>query len=193
MLDCDRFLSQPMKIIVLSLSITLVSDIAIGQIATNATQTLNLVFSSAIDINFNTNSSAIGLGTSVPLGTINNYANDADSAEQILKVQSNKSFIVTAKTNNISYTYNKATIAQHVNPYTGILSIIVSANNIGSAITTPFSPAVYKTLSYTNQNIIKDAIKCGSQTYNIKYKISPEYICTDVAHTVNVLYTATQQ
>ncbi len=163
-----------------------------AQVASTATQTVNLNLSNAIELTFTGSNSATGAAVNLAFNTVNDYANGVASSAQELKVRSNKKFGVTVKTNNASFSYTGTTSPAPVMPVSGVLALKVSANATGGTIATPFSASAYNGLSNTAANLITNANNGGNQTFSVMYNATPGFAYPAGTYTVDVVYTATQ-
>ena len=157
----------------------------------SASQTAKLVMSNAIEITFN--GSAEGADVSIPFTTVNDYANGVESGAQELKVRSNKNFSVAVKASSDKFNYVGTTSPAPSMPVSGVLGVLVSSNNTGGTIATPFSGTAYSTLTKDNQNLISAGRNGGNQTFAVKYKATPGFAYPAGTYSVDVVYTATQQ
>ena len=161
--------------------------------SSSASQTVNLALSNAIEITFTGNSNAKGSDVTIPFNTVNDYANGVESDDQKLKVRSNKDFSVAVKTSAANFSYSGNTTPAPVMPISNILNLMVSANNTGGTVKSPFSTTQYASLSNTDQELISDGSRGGNQTFAIKYKATPGFAYPAGTYSVDVVYTATQQ
>ena len=182
-----------MKKIVLFAAILSCITVAVkAQVASTATQTVNLNLSNAIELTFTGSTTATGAAVNLAFNTVNDYANGVISGAQELKVRSNKKFGVTVKTNNANFSYTGSTTPAPVMPVSGVLALKVSANATGGAIASPFSASAYSTLSATAANLITNANNGGNQTFSVMYEATPGFTYPAGTYTVDVVYTATQ-
>ncbi|OSZ81906.1 hypothetical protein CAP35_01140 [Chitinophagaceae bacterium IBVUCB1] len=160
--------------------------------SSTATQTVNLNLSNAIELTFTGSGTATGAAVNLAFNTVNDYANGVASAEQTLRVRSNRRFGVTVRTNNANFTYTGAVTPAPVMPVTGVLDLRVPANGTGGTIASPFSASSYADLSNTAQNLLSNCANGGNQTFNIQYNATPGFAYPAGTYTVDVVYTATQ-
>ncbi len=163
-----------------------------AQVASTATQTVNLNLSNAIELTFTGSTTATGAAVNLAFNTVNDYANGVSSSNQGLKVRSNKKFGVTVKTNNANFSYTGTTTPAPVMPVNGVLALKVSANGTGGTIASPFSATAYRTLSSTAANLISNGNNGGNQTFSVIYNATPGFAYPAGTYTVDVVYTATQ-
>lgn len=159
----------------------------------SASQTAKLSLSNALEITFTGNNSTEGADVTLPFTTVNNYANGVESSAQELKVRSNKNFTVQVKTSSDKFTYAGNTTPAPSMPVSGVLGVMVSANNTDGTIAAPFTNNSYSTLTKDNQNLITAGKRGGNQTFAVKYKATPGFAYPAGSYTVDVVYTATQQ
>lgn len=164
-----------------------------SNVKSSASQTVKLELSNAIEITFVGNNSANGSDVTIPFNGVNDYANGVESNDQLLKVRSNKDFCVAVKTNAANFSYSGSTNPAPVMPVSNVLNLLVSSNNTGGTISNPFSAASYATLSDSDQELIKDGIRGGNQSFGIKYKATPGFAYPAGSYAVDVVYTATQK
>jgi hypothetical protein len=182
-----------MKKIVLFAAILSCITVAVkAQVASTATQTVNLNLSNAIELTFTGSGTATGAAVNLAFNTVNDYANGVQSSAQELKVRSNKKFGVTVRTNNTNFSYTGTTTPAPVMPVSGVLALKVSANATGGTIASPFSASAYSGLSNTAANLITNANNGGNQTFSVMYEATPGFAYPAGTYTVDVVYTATQ-
>ena len=160
--------------------------------SSSASQTVNLALSNAIEITFTGTGNATGSDVTIAFSTVNDYANGVESGAQELKVRSNKDFTVAVKANAANFTYTGSTTPAPTMPVNGVLGVMVSANNTGGSIASPFSNSAYATLSNSNQDLITSGDRGGNQTFSVKYKATPGFAYPAGNYAVDVVYTATQ-
>ncbi len=175
-----------------TISIAATAQTQSNQTAT-ASQTVKLVLSNAIEITFTGNSSATGADVNIPFTSVNDYANGVESAEQELKVRSNKDFYVRVKTGSNKFSYTGNTTPAPQMPVKNVLNLKVTANNTGGSIASPFSSNNYATLKNNSQSLLTNCDRGGDQTFKIKYKATPGFAYPAGTYSVDVIYTATQQ
>lgn len=158
----------------------------------NASQTVNLNLSNAIEITFTGTGNSEGADVNIPFNSVNDYANGVESNEQELRVRSNKDFSVAVKTNASDFTYTGSTTPAPVMPVSGVLALEVSKNNTGGSIASPFSGNGYATLTSADQELISKGDRGGNQRFAVKYKATPGFAYPAGTYTVDVVYTATQ-
>jgi len=161
-----------------------------AQVASTATQTVNLNLSNAIELTFTGSGTATGAAVNLAFNTVNDYANGVQSSAQELKVRSNKKFGVTVKSNATSFSYVGSTTPAPVMPVSGVLGLKVSANGTGGTIAGTF--AGFTSLSSSAANLISNANNGGNQTFSVMYNATPGFTYPAGTYTVDVVYTATQ-
>ncbi|MFN4247620.1 MAG: hypothetical protein ACK4EY_07840 [Flavipsychrobacter sp.] len=181
-----------MKKVIAIAALSFVGIAAKAQVASTATQTVNLNLSNAIELTFTGSNTATGAAVNLAFNTVNDYANGVQSSAQELKVRSNKKFGVTVRTNNTNFSYTGTTTPAPVMPVSGVLALKVSANATGGAIASPFSASAYSGLSNTAANLITNANNGGNQTFSVMYEATPGFAYPAGTYTVDVVYTATQ-
>ena len=160
--------------------------------SSTATQTVNLNLSNAIELTFTGSGSATGAAVNLAFNTVNDYANGVTSANQELRVRSNRRFGVTVRTNNANFTYTGSVTPAPVMPVSGVLGLKVGANSTGGAVASPFSTSAYAGLTSTAQNLITNAANGGNQLFSVSYEAQPGFTYPAGTYTVDVVYTATQ-
>jgi len=163
-----------------------------AQVASTATQTVNLNLSNAIELTFTGSGTATGTAVNLAFNTVNDYANGVTSAAQELKVRSNKKFGVTVKSNNVNFTYTGTTTPAPVMPVASVLDLKVSANGTGGTIASPFSASAYADITSAAQNLLSNCNNGGNQTFSVMYQATPGFAYPAGTYTVDVVYTATQ-
>ncbi|MBN8672179.1 MAG: hypothetical protein J0L80_15960 [Chitinophagales bacterium] len=181
-----------MKKVIAIAALSFVGIAAKAQVASTATQTVNLNLSNAIELTFTGSGTATGAAVNLAFNTVNDYANGVTSSAQELKVRSNKKFGVTVKTNNANFSYTGSTTPAPVMPVAGVLALKVSANATGGAIASPFSASAYNDLSATAANLLTNCNNGGNQTFSVMYEATPGFAYPAGTYTTDVVYTATQ-
>lgn len=179
-----------MKKIIAIITALLLSFIVKAQTTSNtASQQVNLDLTDAIAISFISSSSTTGSTINLNFKNVKNYANGVTSAAQQLKVQSNKNFTVSVKTNSTNFSYTGPTSPAPVMPI-NILSLEVIANATGGTVASPFNK--FGSLSSGSQNLITNCTYGGNKTFVVKYKATPGFSYPAGTYTTTVVYTATQ-
>ncbi len=160
--------------------------------SSTATQTVNLNLSNAIELTFTGSGSATGAAVNLAFNTVNDYANGVTSANQELRVRSNRRFGVTVRTNNANFTYTGTVSPAPVMPVSGVLGLKVGSNSTGGAIASPFSTTAYAGLTSAAQNLLTNANNGGNQLFSVSYEAQPGFTYPAGTYTVDVVYTATQ-
>ncbi len=181
-----------MKKVIAIAALTIVGFASKAQVASTATQTVNLNLSNAIELTFTGNNTATGAAVNLAFNTVNDYANGVSSANQELKVRSNKKFGVTVKSNAANFTYTGTTSPAPVMPVTGVLDLRVPVNGTGGTIASPFSATTYSDLTATAQSLLTNCNNGGNQTFSIQYNPTPGFAYPAGTYTVDIVYTATQ-
>jgi len=179
-----------MKKVIAIIALAVTGFAAKAQVASTATQTVNLNLSNAIELTFTGSGTATGAAVNLAFNTVNDYANGVESAAQELKIRSNKKFGVTVKTNNTNFSYTGSTTPAPVMPVSGVLSLKVNTNSTGGTVAGTF--ASYTSLSSTAQNLLTNCNNGGNQLFTVKYDAEPGFAYPAGTYTVDVVYTATQ-
>ncbi len=79
-----------MKRIIVITALTIAGFASKAQVASTATQTVNLNLSNAIELTFTGSKTGTGAAVNLAFNTVNDYANGVQSSAQELKVRSNK-------------------------------------------------------------------------------------------------------
>ncbi len=154
-----------------------------AQATSTATQTVNLNLANAIEITFTGSGTATGATVNMNFNTVNDFANGVTSAEQEMKVRSNKNFTVCVSANSSNFTYTGSASPAPVMPVVGIFDLFVSSNSTGGSANTP-------TLS--NLTVINNGLKGASQKFGVKYRATPGFSYPAGTYSLEVIYTATQ-
>jgi len=178
------------KIVLFAAILSCITIASKAQVASTATQTVNLNLSNAIELTFTGSGTATGAAVNLAFNTVNDYANGVQSSAQELKVRSNKKFGVTVKTNNTNFSYTGTTTPAPVMPVANVLGLKVSANGTGGTIAGTF--AGFTSLSGTAANLISNGNNGGNQTFSVMYEATPGFTYPAGTYTVDVVYTATQ-
>ena len=161
-----------------------------AQVNSSASQTVNVNLSNAIEITFTGSGTATGDPTTMAFTTVANYADGVESAEQQLKVRSNKNFKVAVKSNAANFTYTGSTTPAPTMVVADVLNVMVSSNNTGGTIANSFSG--YQDVPTSNVDMLSNCSKGGNQTFAVKYKAEPGFNFPAGNYAVDVVYTATQ-
>jgi hypothetical protein len=180
------------KIALVFLSLLFVTDAARAQNATGtAQQSVKLALSNALEVTFTSNNSATGNAVNLSFTTADHYANGVESAEQELKVRSNKNFKVGAKIDMSSFSYvgngNLNNVVTPANAFT----LKVTQNTTGGNVASGFSN--YSNLTSSDQDIILNGTNGDNQKFAVKYKCNPGWGLPAGTYSFAIVYTATQQ
>jgi hypothetical protein len=181
------------KLVVIAAVLVSISLTAIGQTSTQITQNLTVSLTDAIEITFTSNSSSTGPTVTMTFNNTDDYASGIESADQELKVRSNRNFTVQVKANSTNFSYSGSASPTPTMPVSGVLLLKVTANSTGGSIASPFSASSYSTLTSSNQNLISSGTRGGNKTFSIKYNATPGFLYPGGTYTADVVYTATQQ
>lgn len=164
-----------------------------AQQSSSASQAVQLQLQNAIDITFTANGSDVGPLVEIPFTTINDYVNGVETANQEIRVRSNKAFNVFVKTNAENFTYTGGATPTPVMPVAGVLNLVVISDNTGGIIPGPYSTSSYYTLRDFNIELIQGGTAGADQKFTVKYKATPGFTYPAGTYDVGVVYTATQQ
>lgn len=156
-----------------------------GSVAT-AQQAVQLGMSNVAEISF-VNSSAV---VDLIFDDMNDYANGVESAEQTIRVRSNKNYDVRVKANAPKFTYSGTSTNPHMS-VSNVLDLKVTANSTGGNIVNGFSG--FKSLGTANRKIISNGVAGDNQTFVVKYRATPGYAYPAGTYAVDIVYTVTQK
>lgn len=180
-----------MRKIVLLVAATLIAFVsAKAQVNSSASQTVNLNLSNAIEITFTGSGTTTGDPVTMSFTTVNDYANGVESADQQLKVRSNKNFKVSVKSNATNFTYTGTTTPAPTMVVANVLNLKVTANSSGGTIANSFS--TYQDVPTSNIDILSNCSRGSNQTFSVKYWADPQFDFPAGNYAVDVVYTATQ-
>jgi len=148
-----------------------------------ATQTVQLAMNNAIELTILT-----GANPQMSFATVNDYANGVISAEQQLRVRSNKKFNVRVKARASRFSF-AGTGADPKMPLT-VLRLKVNTNNTGGSISSGHTN--FTSLSTSGKSMISNATPGGSNTFSVQYNATPGFTYPAGTYTMEVIYTATQ-
>ena len=181
------------KLILASIALVSFATAANAQTAnSSATQTVNMNQSDAIEITFVGTGNATGAAVNLAFNNVNDYANGVTSADQQLRVRSNKNYAVAVKSNAVNFTYTGSASPVPVMPVASVLDLMISANGTGGTAVAPFSTTAYTDLTSVGRNMLTNCTKGGNQTFSVKYQAQPGFTYPAGTYTVDVVYTATQ-
>lgn len=155
-------------------------------------QTVDLLLSNVLEMEFVSNGQATGPTLQFEFDSINDYVNGIESDPQQIVIRSNKSYTVEVKANAANFSYVGTTFPAPSMPVAGVLSLIVTENNTGGYIHSPFSASTYYSLRDFNEYIIGAGGAGANQTFSVKYKATPGFSYPAGAYSIDVVYTATQ-
>lgn len=159
--------------------------------SSNSSQSVSMGVSSTIELAFTGTGNATGATVNLNFNTVNDYANGVVSADQELKVTSNRNFTVAVKTNSATFSYTGSTSPAPAMPV-GILSLMLASNSTGGTVVSPFSSTAYNSLSNSSQLLLNTCTSGNAKLFAVKYKATPEFAYPAGTYTVDVLFTATQ-
>lgn len=180
-----------MKNTIALMGILLCSAASYAQQSSNSSQTVSMGVSSTIELTFTGSGNATGATVNLNFNTVNEYANGVTSAEQELKVTSNRNFTVAVKTNAAAFSYAGSTSPAPAMPV-GILAMMITTNTTNGSIVSPFSTTAYNSLSNSSQMLLNNCNPGNARNFAVKYKATPDFAYPAGTYTVDVLFTATQ-
>jgi len=141
--------------------------------SSNASHTVSLNLSNAIELTFTAGAS----GVSMSFSTADHYQNgvDANNAASI-RVRSNKVFNVAVKAGAANFSSSSATTM----PVSNVLFVKESAQSS------------YVNLSTTDQDLLTSQAR-GVTNFDVSYRANPGFSYDAGTYTASVIYTATQQ
>lgn len=171
------------KIFLTLLMLPLLTSVFAQSANSAATQTVQLAMNNAIELTILT-----GANPQMSFTTVNDYANGVISAEQQLRVRSNKKFNVRVKARASRFSF-AGTGTDPKMPLT-VLRLKVLNNNTGGTISSGHSS--FTTLSTSSKNMISNATPGGNNTFSVQYNAVPGFTYPAGTYTMEVIYTATQ-
>ena len=160
---------------------------------TTSQQTVKLQLANALDIQFVSDNSSTGSTVYLPFTNFEHYANGVESADQEIRVRSNKNFNITVKASSQHFSYtNGSTVHQVIMPVT-ILGISVTDNNTGGQPGQGFGPGNFKSVRRNAQTLISGGNSGNEQSFSVRYKADPGFNFPPGTYTTDIIYTATQQ
>ncbi len=176
------------KIILFSLALLGLAQIADAQATSSANQNVALSLSNAIAITFVSSGTSTGGTVSIPFNTVSDYTNGVTSSTEQLKVQSNKNFNVSIQSSSTNFSYSGSTTPAPIMQIASVLQFLVSANNTGGSL----SYTSYASVPSGMGTIINWGSPGGNQTFSVTYKANPGFSFPAGTYTANIIYTATQ-
>lgn len=159
---------------------------------TGASQLMNLNLANAIELTFVGTNGIVGNAVNFDFTTVGHYADGITSANQDLKVRSNRKFNITIKANAINFTYAGTTAPAPNMPVNDVLGVQVATNSTGGSIAWPFGTGYYVNMPTSPWTLIRDGNRGSSQTFSVKYLAYPGFNYPEGIYTVDIVYTATQ-
>lgn len=156
-----------------------------------ATQNVELGLTNALMIYFTSNGTAVGDLVTLQFNSVNDFQNGVQSANQELKVLSNKHFNVAVKVSayNFMYTNPSGVTSVSNQQVEGVLDLKLTANNTGGSVPV-FSN--FEDLKNTNQALLSNCNYGNNQTFSVKYRATPGFSFQPGVYYTDVIYTATQ-
>lgn len=152
--------------------------------SSSASQTIKISIEPIIKI------TALSENVNIGFNNIGQYNNGVESSNNKFKIQSNKNFVVSVRTDASSFSYSGNTYPNPVMPVSNILHLAVASNNTGGNIANSFES--YKSLSNTPQDILLNCKNGGDQVFAVNYKATPGTNYPAGDYMIGVVYTATQ-
>lgn len=159
----------------------------------SASHSAVLALNNSIDISFLQSGSPNGADATMDFRNPNDYSNGVTSAEQQLRVRSNKHFKVAVRCDANSFAYDGASSQHPTQMPNDALWLKVTRNRTGGSVQAPFSTNTFANLSTGNQDLLVNGQNGGNQTFAVKYKCTPGFNLPAGTYTMNVVYTATQE
>jgi len=160
--------------------------------AGNATQTVNLALSNALEIIFTGSGTNVGTTVTMPFTTASDFATGAVSANQELMVRSNKNFTVNVKASSAYFTVTNAGVTSSSSmPVADVLSMKLVSTNTAGTVAGGFNN--FTNLTVSPQDLITNASRGNNQIFSVKYKANPGFEYPAGIYSTDVIYTATQQ
>lgn len=159
----------------------------------NASQSVEMLLSNALDIAFTSTSSTQGGLVEIPFTSINDYVNGVETSPQEILVRSNKKFRVDVKTDAEFFTYTGSTTPTPAMPVSDVLGLKITANTTGGTYDGPFSGSAFFTLRDFNQLLLGNCNAGANQRFSVVYRATPGLLYPAGNYAINVVYTATQQ
>lgn len=180
------------KALLLSTIVLYCSYTGYAQNATEtAQQTVNLALAGVMEITFSDINSQTGNTVGLIFADMDDYINGVESADQTLKVRSNKDFDVRVEAGSATFTYSGNAVANNNMAVGDVLKMKVVSNNTGGNITSGFSN--YKKITYNDKKIINNADAGDNQTFAVRYKATPGYEYAAGTYSVDIIFTLTEQ
>jgi len=187
-----------MKKILMYISLSLLINVSVSaqdesNSSSGAGQSAALALSNGIDISYLTSGNGSGDDAVMQFKNPNDYSNGVMSANQELRVRSNRTFKVAVRCDGSTFQYSGNDNQSLNDMPNDALWLKVTANNTGGSVKAPFSTTSFATLSHANQDLLVDGRNGGNQTFSVKYKCTPGFNLPAGTYSMNVVYTATQQ
>ena len=157
--------------------------------SSTATQTTNLNLTDAIDITFVANNSATGTQVNFSFNTVNDYANGLESAPIQMRVRSNKTFMISVKSNSAYFSYSGSAVPAPQMYVGSVLYFKMIQNNTGGW---SWVNNRYDYIDQYDWGFLYNGVNGGDQNFTIVYRVTPGFAFPAGGYTTNVIYTATQ-
>lgn len=158
---------------------------ATAQQSSSATQTVKLILEPVIHITAITSTNV-----NLTFDDVTKYASGVSSTEQKFKIQSNKDFVVSVKTDASTFSYAGNSYPAPTMPVENTLFLEVTENNTGGSVNSPFNS--FSSLSNTPKSLIVNGKNGGDKVFAVNYKANPSNNYPAGEYTVGIVYTATQ-
>lgn len=161
--------------------------------SSGASQSAVLQLNNGIDISYMATGDGSGEEAIMNFANPNDYSNGVMSAEQQLKVRSNKTFKVAVRCDESTFAYSGSSNNAPQSMPNDALWLKVTDNNTGGNVQAPFSSNSFASITTNSQDLLVDGHRGGNQTFAVMYKCTPGFNLPAGTYSMNVVYTATQQ
>lgn len=186
-----------MKRIIIILTLGFAGYSGLAQDASNqgggASQSAVLALNNGIDIGYVATNNDVGNDAVMDFSNPNDYSNGVMSAEQRLRVRSNRGFKVGVRCDGNSFSYEGNSNITPTQMPNDALWLKVTGNNTGGSVKAPFSTNNFAALSTNSKDLLVDGKNGGNQTFSVMYKCTPGFDLPAGTYTMNVVFTATQE
>jgi len=167
------------------------STAALAQTGTTATQTAKLQLTNAIEISFTATGNSTGSTVNLNFNTVNDYANGMESADQQIRVRSNRQFDISIQASNDYFSYTGTTSPAPQMKLKDVLDMMITTNNTGGQINSGYHKYQFVD-GDKDKRILNNCDNGANQTFSVKYRATPGFDYPAGTYTTTITYTATQ-
>lgn len=154
-------------------------------------QALQLSLTEVVSASLFASDSGTSSSINIPIGGVNALADGTESHDIEVTLQSTADYDVSVSASSEYFTYNGTATNPAQMAVKDVLSIKITANNTGGAVSNGFTQ--YQPVDGTlNQLIIASGLR-GTRTFSFKYMAQPGFNYPAGTYTTDIVYTITKK